>query len=175
MVDAKTNTDLWVLPLEGDRKPMPLLRTAFNDGSLESPGQFSPDGRWIAYLSNESGRNEVYVRAFSPAVVAGSPEAGSKWLISRGASASGRIKWRGDGKELTYVASDGKVMAVEVTTTSEFSFGEPKSLFSLPPGVLRMDQTADGQRWLVAVPVALSTPTPFTVVLNWQTGLTRTK
>ena len=107
--------------------------------------------------------------ACPPASVAASPDAGGKWLISKGAS--GRIGWRGGGKELTYVASDEKVMALEVTTTPALSFGEPKPLFTLPPGARAGDSTEDGQRWLIAVPVALSTPAPFTVVLNWQAGL----
>jgi len=114
---------------------------------------------------DESGRFEVYVRSFPSEKVVGSPRFEQRWLVSKGAS--GGINWRADGRELTYVASDGNVMAVEVMTSPTFSFGVAKPLFMLPPGVIAMDQSTDGQRWLVGVPVALSTPTPFTVLLNW--------
>ena len=90
--DPKTHNDIWVLPMEGDRKPIPFLRTEFNEGQA----QFSPDGRWIAYVSNESGSNEVYVKPFSPG--AGTEISGSKSMVSRGGGIWPR--WR--GKQLLY-------------------------------------------------------------------------
>ena len=93
-------TELWVLPLFGDRKPFPFLQRKFND----SEGQFSPNGQWIAYASNESGKNEVYIQTF--------PKSGAKWMVStKGGSLP---KWRKDGKELFYLSEDSKLMAVAI-------------------------------------------------------------
>ena len=87
--DPKTRkSGLWVLPLEGDKKPFPFLRTEFNNGS----GQFSPVGRWVAYVSDESGRNEIYVRTFSPDSTAAASDTGGKWLISTNGGSGPR--WR---------------------------------------------------------------------------------
>ena len=165
MVNPETKSDLFVLPLQGDHKPIPFLRTEFN----ESSGQFSPNGHWIAYISDESGSDEIYVREFSSGSAQGSWEAAGKWLISKGGGTDPR--WRGDGKELFYVASDGKLMSVEITTKPVFQAGAPRPLFQLPPGFIGGDVTADGRRFLIGVPVAQSTSVPFTVVLNWQTTL----
>jgi Tol biopolymer transport system component len=100
-VNPNTQIDLWALPLDGDRKPVPVLQSAFT----ELAGQFSPDGKWIAYQSNESGRTEVYIRAF--------PTSAGKWQIS---NRGGMIaRWRADGKELFYRTPDNsKVMAVTI-------------------------------------------------------------
>jgi eukaryotic-like serine/threonine-protein kinase len=163
--NPKTKSDLWVLPLNGDRKPIPFLRTEFN----ESSGQFSPDGHWIAYTSDESGSDEIYVREFSSGSAKGSWDAASKWLISKGGGTN--PKWRGDGKDLFYVASDGKLMSVAINAKPVFEAGEPRPLFQLPPGFIGGDVTADGRRFLIGVPVAQSASVPFTVVLNWQTTL----
>jgi Tol biopolymer transport system component len=104
--DPKTGADLWVLPLRGESKPMPFLNTKSN----ESDGHFSPDMRWVAYVSDESGSNEIYVRG-SPQASGASSEAGGKWQVSVGGGMGPR--WRRDGKELYYRALDGKVMVVE--------------------------------------------------------------
>jgi eukaryotic-like serine/threonine-protein kinase len=164
-VDPETKSDLWVLPLQGDRQPIPFLRTEFS----ESSGQFSPDGYWVAYISDESGRDEIYVRDFSSGVAQGSWDAAGKWLISKGGGTSPR--WRGDSKELFYVASDGNLMAVNISSKPVFQAGAPMPLFQLPPGFIGGDVTADGKRFLVGVPVGQSTSVPFTVMLNWQTSL----
>jgi Tol biopolymer transport system component len=163
--DPATKGDLWVLPLHGDRKPRPFLRTKFN----ESSGRFSPDGHWIAYTSDESGSDDIYVREFSSGSAQGPWDAGGKWLISKGGGTDPR--WRGDGKELFYVASDGKLTSVDISAKPMFKAGAPKPLFQLPPGFIGGDVTADGRRFLVGVPVAQSASVPFTVVLNWQTIL----
>jgi serine/threonine protein kinase len=167
-VDPKTKDDLWVLPLEGDRKPMPFLRTEFN----ELDGHFSPDMRWVAYVSDESGSDEIYVRGFSQGSAASS-DTGGKWQVSVGGG-TGPL-WRKDGKELYYRAPDGKVMVVEITAGTVFQSGTPKPLFqvsSVPTDLLPIplsiwDVTSDGNRFLLTTPTMETTPTPFTVILNW--------
>jgi Tol biopolymer transport system component len=161
------NSDLWVVPLDDDKKPIPFLRTEFD----EWDGHFSPDGHWVAYDSNESGRYEIYVRRFSMGAASG---AGPVWLIS---TAGGwQPRWREDGKELYYVAADGKLMAVGVTSGQVFRAGIPKPLFSIPVpsndigSNIVMDAAADGKRFLFRVHGEPAQP-PFTVVQNWQAGL----
>jgi hypothetical protein len=154
-----------MLPLQGDHKPTPFLRTEFN----ESSGQFAPDGHWIAYTSDESGSDEIYVREFSSGSAQGRWNAEGKWLISKGGGTDHR--WRGDGKELFYVASDGKIMSVQIRAKPVFEAGTPRPLFQLPPGFIGGDVTADGRRFLIGVPVAQSASVSFTVVLNWRTTL----
>jgi eukaryotic-like serine/threonine-protein kinase len=163
--NPETKSDLWLLPLNGDRKPIPFLSTEFNERS----GQFSPDGHWIAYMSDESGRDEIYVREFSSGSAQRSWDSAGKWLISKGGGTDPR--WRGDSKELFYVASDGKLMSVDISAKPVFEAGAPRPLFQLPPGFVGLEVAADGKRFLVGVPVALSASVPFTVVLNWQATL----
>jgi len=165
--DPKTHFDLWVLPMAGDRKPVPFLQTEFN----EIEGQFSPDGHWIAYASDESGRFEVYVRPFP----AGAGR--SKVSINGGAYP----RWRGDGKELFYLAPEGKLMAagVKAGPHNEFESAAPQELFDAHLGYLRPVEststlynyygvTRDGQRFLVNAIATESAETPLTLVLNWQ-------
>jgi dipeptidyl aminopeptidase/acylaminoacyl peptidase len=157
--DPKTGTDLWVLPLLGDRKPVPFLQTGFNEGQ----GQFSPDGRWMAYVSDESGRGEVYVQTF--------PASGGKWQISAAGGAYPR--WRRDGKELFYVAAGQKLMVVPVQADSTFQAGRPQALFELHffQPVIPYNASADGQRFLVNTPLEEDNSSPVTVVLNWTAEL----
>jgi eukaryotic-like serine/threonine-protein kinase len=162
-----TKGDLWVLPLEGDKKPFSFQGSGFNSDDA----QFSPDGRSVAYISDESGRSEVYVRTFSPATATTGSDTGGKWLISTAGGTEPR--WRGDGKELYYLAPDNTLMAVEISANPAFSAGVPKALFQPPrfPSFVsenHWDVTRDGKRFLFA---AQSTQAPFTVVLNWQAGL----
>jgi eukaryotic-like serine/threonine-protein kinase len=165
-VGPKTGNDLWVLPLEGDRKPVPFLRTEFS----EQMGQFSPDGHWIAYMSNESGNAEIYVRPFSPNSAAESSNSGGKWMISKGGAIYPH--WRSDGKQLFYGTLDGNVVAVDVTSDKTFQAGAPKRLFSSPSVVASgFDVTAGGKQFLIGAPQGTGTPAPFTVVLNWRAGL----
>jgi serine/threonine protein kinase len=163
--DPDTKSDLWVLPLQGDRQPIPFLRTEFS----ESSAQFSPDGHWVAYVSNESGRDEIYVRDFSSGAAQRSWDAAGRWLVSRTGGTSPR--WRGDGKELFYVASDQKLMSVNISSKPVFQGGAPKPLFQLPAGFIGGDVTADGKRFLFGVPVGQSASVPFIVLLNWRTNL----
>ena len=164
---------LWLLPLgggEADRKPVRIGHSEFN----EIWAKISPDGRWIAYHSDESGKDQIYVRPFDPSLVSGSPSAGGtplkgKWMVSKDGGTT--AVWRRDGKELFYLSLDGAAMAVEVSTSGVFQAGVPKVLFKVPGGVLFWDATPDGKRFLMAAPSSGSAPPPFSVVLNWQAAL----
>jgi Tol biopolymer transport system component len=160
--------DIWVLPLEGDRKPVPFLITEFN----ERQARFSPDGHWVAYTSDESGHFEVYVRSFSMTSAGMAMEAGGKWQISNGFGQEPR--WRSDGRELYYLGGGGRIMAVEIATNPVFQAGKPQPVGPLansrgtsPFGL--WDSTADGKHFLRVA--ARSGPEPYTVVMNWQAGL----
>jgi Tol biopolymer transport system component len=168
--DPQTGSDLWVLqnPVgkPGDRKSVALLQTPSN----ERQAAFSPDGHWIAYSSDESGRSEVYVMRFTPP---GSLSAADKWRVSKDGGAF--PKWRADGKELYFSGPNQTVMAVEVSANSTFQAGIPKSLFKLPAGSGNLTVTGDGRRFLAALPVPQQATqvTPITVVLNWEAALKR--
>jgi Tol biopolymer transport system component len=161
--------DLWVLPLSGDRKPVPYLTTAFD----ESQPALSPNGRWLAYVSNESGTDQIVVQPFPD-------PAGGKWQISTSGGVSPR--WKRDGRELYYLDRDRRMVAVAVTTDGKFELGRAVSLFETPllfppPGLatnIPFDVTADGQRFLMSGPLglaALTNATPITVVVNWGAAL----
>jgi eukaryotic-like serine/threonine-protein kinase len=157
--DPKTRGDIWVLPDPGvvPGRPVPFLQTQFN----ETQGQFSPDGRWVAYESDESGRDEIYVRGFP------SSPSGGKWLVSTAGGVN--PAWRNDGRELFYFAPDGTEMSAEVTPAQVFKAGDPKALFRLPAGSAALAIAADGQRALVAIPnKEQAAQSPFNVVLNWR-------
>ena len=170
-LDAKTGYDLWVLPLFGDpstssgqgRKGVPYLNTQFN----EMEGRFSPNGRWIAYHSNEARRNEVYVQPF--------PASAGKWQISTDGGYT--PKWSRDGKELFYITADGKFMAVPVNAGATFEAGVPKALFQTifvgypTGGAQHYAVSADSQRFFLNVPVGEGAASPITVVLNWTAGI----
>jgi Tol biopolymer transport system component len=163
----------WVLPLGpelGDRKPIPLATSGFNEAS----GRFSPDGRWIVYQSDESGRNEIYVRSFDVSAAGGTSSAvgireSGKWLVSNGGGTS--PIWAADGKEIFYLSADRKATAVEVSTNPIFKAGVPNPLFGVPQGVLFWDASPDGKRFLIPVHARSSATPKFVVVLNWQAGL----
>src|SRR5215813_3127910 len=163
--DPKTKFELWVLPLFGDQKPFPFLQTEFN----ERFGRFSPDGRWIAYASDESGDWQVYVQNF--------PAGGGKWQVSTNGGSF--PAWRRDGKELYYVSPDKKVMAVDVKGAGgTFERGVPKALFDLKVSSFvsiqaRFAVTADGQRFLVNNTIGENASSPIAVVLNWTADLKR--
>jgi Tol biopolymer transport system component len=153
--------DLWALPLEGDAQPLAIARWPHN----ELQGAVSPDGRWIAYASDESGRYEIYVQAFPD------PSTAPKTTVSTGGGI--QPQWRGDGRELFYLRSDGTLMAVAVRTQGTFAPGAVTALFktALPTTITgyRMDYvpSADGQRFVMKVPVENARPPSITVVLNW--------
>jgi len=162
--DPISRWDLWVLPLRGDPKPVPFARTRFD----EEQGRFARDGRWVAYVSNESGASEVYVRPFATDFNGGPASAGGSVMVSKGGGTAPR--WRGDGKELFYLAPSGKMMAVDLVINSAFQAGTPTPLFQTPSGVIVGDVTADGKRFLLVTPIGPSASAPFTVVLNWMAG-----
>ena len=128
---------------------------------------FSPDGRFVAYQSNESGTQEIYVQSF--------PVASGKWQIS--STGGSDPSWRRDGKELFYRSADQKLMAVEIQDMETFKAGIPKPLFParLRSGVARNKYvaSADGQRFLLVAPLGRESLIPTTVVLNWSSELGR--
>ena len=158
--------DLLALPMTGERTPIPL----FTDGFVEHQGRLSPNGRWIAYSSTESGSSEIYVQSFPPAWEGEEAVGRGKWQIS---TAGGiQAAWRRDGKELFYL-EDGKLMAVNVRTDlGVFEAGVPRTLFQAPP-LSRHGRrnhyvvSADGQRFLFNALVEEQQESSLTVVLNW--------
>jgi eukaryotic-like serine/threonine-protein kinase len=156
-----TNWNIWVMPLTGAESPQPVLRTQFN----ETDARLSPDGRWIAYVSDESGKWEIYVQPFL--------SSGGKWQIS---SAGGRQpQWSRDGKEFFYVAPDQKLMAVPVHPGTSLDPGAPKELFQLHTATdsfgTSYDIAADGQRFLVSTLVGEEASPPLNVIVNWTEAL----
>jgi Tol biopolymer transport system component len=148
---------LWQLPLSGNRKPVPLVQNTFTNFF----GRFSPDGRWLAYQSDESGRMEIYSQPLTTP--------GERVRIS----INGGIQphWRRDGKELFYRDPDNRIIAVEVRQDdAHLEPGSPSVLFPIDPSAEWYDVAADGQRFLVPVPVAGPAPS-MTVVLNWPAAL----
>jgi eukaryotic-like serine/threonine-protein kinase len=151
---AGSRRDLWVLPLTGARKPRAFVRGQFD----QEQGEFSPDGRWVAYVSNESGRHEVIVRPFADAADGASRET----IVSRTGGSSPR--WSGDGKELYFIAEDGAVTEVDVGADADFRVS--RQLFVVPRrhGDWVVDKA--GSRFLVAVPSGPGVSTPFNVLWN---------
>jgi Tol biopolymer transport system component len=155
-----TDFDIWILPLEGDRKPFPFLQTK----APEFGARFSPDGKWVAYPSFESGRVDVYVAPF--------PGPGQRVAISTAGGTGPR--WRGDGKELFYITDDGKVMSVPIRPGATLEPGLPVPLFEARARNQaggRFDVTADGQRFLVITRVVEREVLPIAVVVDWMAGL----
>jgi Tol biopolymer transport system component len=163
----ETGRDLWALPIEpqGVGTPIPLVRTRF----AEDQGQFSPDGRWIAYRTNESGLDEIYIQAF--------PGPGSKARVST--QGGSQPRWRRDGKELFYVATDGRLMAVPVAlspTGQAPDIGAPVALFAArltARGAPKQQYAVarDGQQFLMVVSADDTIASPITIVQNWLAGL----
>jgi hypothetical protein len=167
--DSKTRNDLWVLPLSGERKPFVFLATPFD----EKEGRFAPirpgtSSRWLAYTSDETGTDEVYVQSF--------PTPGTRERIST--SGGTQARWRQDGKELFYLAPDGTIMGVTVEITpSGFRAEAPRSLckpsFAAPvtPLASRFEVNADGQQFLILAPSGRSGEQGLNAVVNWSVGL----
>ena len=151
-----TRRDLWVLPLDGARKPIAIAQTAFE----ELDGHFSPDGRWIAYESNDTGRSEIYVQPF-PFV------AGGKVRISTGGGTQAR--WRADGRELFYRSgTDVMVVAIGASRASTLETGTPSRLFSLPPTSEYVPVGTD--RFLINAPTDVPVA-PITLIVNWKSPM----
>ena len=155
-----SNSDLRILPLQEGEEPYDLAATEFNEWGA----QFSPDGRWIAYQTDESGRPEIYVTSF--------PEVGRKWQVSPEGGTQPR--WRADGRELYYLTPTAKLMVAAVDPSGAgFQVGEITELFDtprLPSGVFDYDVTADGERFLMNT-VGDSAFEPITLVVNWTAEL----
>jgi len=157
--------DLWFVTPQ-DMKSSLFLKAP----SAIRNGQYSPDGKWVAYASNESGRWEIYVTSF--------PEARGKWQVSTGGGEQPR--WRGDGKELFYLSSDYKLMATPVTTGANFDAGTPVTLFQAAPRQpvpltdrFAYDVSRDGQRFLIITQVRQADTAPMSIVLNWTKKLNK--
>ena len=158
-------TDLWFATMP-EMKANLFLKAA----SLVRNGQFSPDGKWVAYSSNETGKWEIYVTSF--------PEAQGKWQISTAGGEQPR--WRSDGKEVFFLSSDSKMMAVSVTSGTKFDAGTPVALFQATPRqqISSRDQfvydvSRDGQRFLILTQLKNAETQPMSVVLNWPAKLNK--
>jgi len=150
-LSTHTGQDLWALPQFGDRKPFVAVQT----GGTDLMGQFSPDGRWLAYQSDESGRPEVYVQAF--------PSGAGRTQVSTDGGTAPR--WRSDGGELYYSTNGERVMSATIRVTgSSLDVGRPAALFGTPRGAILVH--ADGQRFLLAV--TTQPASPITLLLNWE-------
>ena len=166
-IDPATQRDIWVLPLEGGPagvpgKPFPWLATPFN----ERFPKFSPDGRWVAYESDDSQRFEIYVAPFRGQ--------GGTRQISVGGGMYPR--WRADGKEIFYVGANGRLMAAEVSSKGaslEVAAIRPLGIPVITGRVYLYDVSADGQRFLVATPMEQKPSAPLTLIENWTALLQR--
>jgi Tol biopolymer transport system component len=167
--DPKTRADIWALPIQrnplesGEQKPFAIVQTPFD----ESYAQFSPDGKWIAYQSNETGRFEVYVQQFP---------SGRKERVS--ANGGAQVRWRRDGKELFYIGSDDRLMSVSIDLApngDSVTIGKPVGLFTTRvggavPGPIRQQYavSGDGKRFLMSTVTDDVNTSPITVIFNWK-------
>ena len=162
-LEAETSLDIWILPLTGDRKPYPFLKTNF----AEANAVFSPDGKWLAYNSNESGRTEVYVTPF--------PGPGRKWQVS--AQGGAYPAWRQGGKEILYQElRSNTIFSVPVAFKSDApDFGKATELFVATPPLAgiasRFDSTADGKKFILVRPNQTRETGSLTLVVNWTAEL----
>jgi Tol biopolymer transport system component len=161
-VSSETGADIWLLPLEGERKPRPFRQTTFN----EYRGTFSPDGRWLAYQSDESGRSEVYVQPVSGT--------STKWQISTEGGLSPH--WSKAGREIVY-RNGTKMMAVEISLEPTFKAGRPQLLFAekyLARAISEFwEITPDGEDFVLIKDEERQPLTRINVVLNWFEELQR--
>jgi dipeptidyl aminopeptidase/acylaminoacyl peptidase len=159
--DPKTRGDIWTVPLGGDRTPAPFANSSYD----ESSGQFSPDGRWIAYRSDESGRFEIYVQPF--------PGPGEKTRVSIDGGTEPR--WRADGREIFYISPDAKMMAVPFQSSGPApGIGKPVALFQTRKvrggtgnAQQQYDVSRDG-RFLINVNADESVASPIMLITNWK-------
>jgi Tol biopolymer transport system component/predicted Ser/Thr protein kinase len=147
----KSQADLWVLPVTGDRKPTPVVQGRFNEAS----GALSPDGRWLLYTSDETGKFELYVQGF--------PEAKGKWMISAGGTVGGQ--WRNDGKEILYW-NEGAIWSVSIQANETgVVSGKPEKLFNSP---LQSVIAADGKTFYTQESPSGESKRPIAILMNWQ-------
>ena len=152
-----TGWDIWLLPLEGDRKPVPYLRCSSQEGG----GRISPDGRWLAYASDETGKWEIYVQSF--------PQPGKKVRVSL--DGGGEPFWAHEGRELKYLRGR-TVVVVPVEAGEEFNPGRPQTLYTIPEGRTSGDVVGDGDRWLTSI-ADVARPNDVRLILDWQALLKR--
>jgi dipeptidyl aminopeptidase/acylaminoacyl peptidase len=150
--------DVWALPTFGNRRPFPVAQAGFREASAV----FSPNGRWIAFTTNETGLGNVFVQQF--------PGPGERHQVST--EGGSQPIWRDDGKELFYLASNGSLIAVPINPTDQFELGTPRALFlaGAPRFSTGYTVTKDGQRFLVNARPQQSTNMRLTAVVNWKAG-----
>jgi hypothetical protein len=163
-LDPQNGWDLWALPMTGERTPIAVVRGPFG----ERDGQFSPDGRWVAFQSDEAGRTEIYIQSF--------PVANGKERISTNGGT--QVRWRPDGREIYYISSDLRLMAVPLRFESTSGLLQPQApipLFATSigealPGVFRQQYAVlnDGQQFLMNVVVDSNVSVPINVIANWK-------
>lgn len=166
-----TQGDVWVFDMARGRKPVPLLNTHFH----EANPAFSPDGKWLAFTSNESGRSEVYIQAFHTTEPPG--VLGERYLVSQDGALA--LRWRRDGRELFYLGFDGRVQAISVNLPPKRGFGPPTPLFTISTealaaihSVVGFDVSPDGQRFVIPMVSSAEGPS-IVVVQNWEALLPR--
>jgi Tol biopolymer transport system component len=162
-LDPVTGEDVWAVDERGDKKPFPVLHSRYH----EQNAAFSPDGRWVAYRSNESGRFELYLQSF--------PVPDTKLRVSTQGAGQGsrsnfaRTCWRKDGRELMFISGDGvTVMSLPIESLEPLRVGSPRPLFRVPTGCLDLDATSDMQRFLVAEPRGSVESASIQLLMNWQ-------
>ena len=153
-----------VAPLTGERTPYPLIRRAFD----QEQAQFSPDGRWVAYTSNDAGRPEVLVRPFAPASTTDAGSAGESVMVSKSGGTAPR--WRADGKELFFITPESAIASVPVSVDPVLSVGSPTTLFHAPGIATDWGVAADGSRFLVIVPDVSNATTSFSLFSGVSVG-----
>jgi Tol biopolymer transport system component len=161
--------DIWALPVSGDHKPFPVVQSSFQ----ETHAQFSPDGQWVVYASNETGIKEIYARPFRPDDPSAQLSSPRIQITNGGGS---HPRWRRDGRELFFRNRESRIVALPVILGSKLQTGKPQVLFQVRGErpfediLYDYDVTPDGQHFLynLAVEVAVS---PITVVVNWDAGL----
>jgi len=158
VIAPKTSSDIWVVPLSGNRRPFPFVQTSFD----ESHGRLSPNGRWLAYSSNETERDEIYVQTF--------PTHAAKWQVSTKGGV--RPVWSRNGAELFFISPDRKLMAVEVKTVGDqFAASVPKPLFPVRLGSDAWFDVNQEGHFLIPSQVDALAEAPMTLVVNWAAGL----
>jgi hypothetical protein len=159
---TSTGFDIFTADLSGQGAPVPAVQGPLTDAEPD----LSPDGRWMAYATTETGAFEVFVQPFPPT--------GAKWQVSNGGGR--QPQWRRDGRELYFVTNDRKFYAVDVRPGVAFEFGAPRLLFTMPANTISVRNSyvarKDGQRFLVNKLLDTSVP-PINVVLNWTATVSR--
>jgi eukaryotic-like serine/threonine-protein kinase len=163
---SSTNNDIWALPMfpdaSSDKKPFPLVATNFS----EITPAFSPDGKWLAYANNATGRQEIYIQPF--------PSGAGRWQVSTAGGTS--PNWRKDGKELFFISLDSQMMAVDVSQKGAgLQLGAPHVLFKAAPTVRGSSGpytvSADGKKFVMNTVAQQSITEPLTLITNWTADL----